>query len=295
MHKRPDPTSHTTSTSCRAATYVAAAVLLGLAIGGGWVVTQVRMAPSAVPAEMSVPVARHGDKRSLSASTHQSLQRTGSGPVWTELSRAQRDVLAPLQERWNTMGELTKRRWLSLADGFDQLSEDDQDKLRRRMQTWANLSVQQRNQARLNFFSSRQLSADELQSKWDAYQALSEEEKRRLAAKAAPKARGAATVLRPPSKRKLASVPAANVAPASVANPPKILPPALVTVPAAVHGTPAPQPPSPPVQTAPVVTPQAAPAVNLPPLGENAPLEQATPSSPITYSHPDFPPVHSPQ
>lgn len=293
MHNRPDRTPDATSPAYSAATFVAAAVLLGLAIGGGWVVSQVRMAPSAVPAEMSVPAAHPGSKRSLSASTHQSLQRTGSGPAWTELSRAQRDVLAPLQERWNSMGELTKRRWLSLADGFDQLSEDDQDKLRRRMQTWASLSVQQRNQARLNFFSSRQLSADELQSKWDAYQALSEEEKRRLAAKAAPKARGAAPALRPQSKRKLATVPAANVTPATVANPPKILPPPAA--PAAVHVAPAPAIPTPPVQTAPVVTPQAAPTVNLPPLGDNAPLEQTTPSNPVTYSHPDFPPVHPPQ
>jgi hypothetical protein len=90
------------------------------------------------------------------------------------------------------------------------------------MQTWSSLSVQQRNQARLNFFTSRQLARG-LQAKWDAYQALSDEEKRRLAAKAAPKTRGAATALRPQSKRKLATIPAASTTPQTVANPPKIL------------------------------------------------------------------------
>jgi hypothetical protein len=52
---------------------------------------------------------------------------------------------------------------------------------------------------------------------------LSSEEKRRLAAKAAPKTRGAATALRPQSKRKLATIPAASTTPQTVANPPKIL------------------------------------------------------------------------
>lgn len=285
MHTR---APNAASSPClRAATTVAAAVLLGLAIGGAWSVSQVRMAPSAVPADLSVPGPSGKPRLSLAAGTHQNLQRSSSGPQWKELSAQQRKVLEPLQERWGSMGELTKRRWMSLADGFEQLQSEDQDKLRQRMQTWASLSVQQRNQARLNFFASRQLSAEELQAKWDAYQALSDEEKRRLAAKAAPKARGAATALQVPAKRKLAVIPAANT-PANVANPPKIPP----------HPTTAvlPPPPEAPVQAAPVTTPQAAPVISLPPLGDNAPLQQTElPRSGGLYSHPDFPPIHSPQ
>ena len=287
------PTSPQNASSplTRAATTVAAAVLLGLAIGGGWVVSQVRMAPSAVPAEMAVPASSGKSKRSLSAGTHQSLQRMGSGPSWNELTRQQREVLTPLKERWSNMGELTKRRWISLAEGFEQLPPEGQDKLRERMQTWANLSVQQRNQARLNFYSSRQLSQEDLQAKWDAYQALSAEEKRRLAAKAAPKARGAANALRPQAKRKLATIPAASNAAPSVANPPKIpLPPPPAAMPARPA---APIAPPPAVQTAPVVVPHAAPVISLPPLGENAPREEVN-DTPVPFhnSHPDFPPVH---
>ncbi|WP_370678881.1 DUF3106 domain-containing protein [Comamonas sp. GB3 AK4-5] len=287
MHTRAP--SAATSPSLRAATTVAVAVLLGLAIGGGWAVSQARMAPSAVPADLSVPGPAGTPHSSLAASTHQELQRSNSGPQWRELSKPQQRVLEPLQERWSNMAELTKRRWMSLADGFDQLQPEDQEKLHRRMQTWASLSAQQRNQARLNFFASRQLSSEELQAKWDAYQALSDEEKRRLAAKAAPKSHGAATALRVPAKRKLATIPAANAPSANVANPPKIPP----HPPAAL-----PHPfPDAPVQTAPVVTPQAAPVINLPPLGDNAPVQQTeTPQSGAVYSpHPDFPPIHSPQ
>lgn len=295
------PTSplNASSTLTRAATTVAAAVLLGLAIGGGWVVSQVRMAPSAVPAEMSVSSASGKARRSLSAGTHQTLQRASSGPGWNELTSVQREVLAPLKERWVTMGELTKRRWISLADGFDQLPPEDQEKLQQRMHTWSSLSVQQRNQARLNFFTSRQLSPEDLQAKWDAYQALSSEEKRRLAAKAAPKTRGAATALRPQSKRKLATIPAASTTPQTVANPPKILlpppqPPVRQQPAPAAPGIPPVAPP--PVQTAPVVVPQAAPVISLPPLGDNAPVEQVTDrDASVSHSHPDFPPIHSPQ
>ena len=287
------PLNASPSFCTRTATIVAAALLLGLAIGGGWVVSQVRMAPSAVPAEMAVPSPGGKTKRSLSAGTHQTLQRTGSGPTWNELTQPQREVLAPLKERWSNMGELTKRRWISLADGFDQLPPEGQEKLRERMQTWASLSVQQRNQARLNFFTSRQLSPEDLQAKWDEYQALSADEKRSLAAKAAPKSRGAANALRPQAKRKLATIPAASSAPATVANPPKIplpLPPVATPAP-----RPAPAPaPVPPVQTAPVTVPQASPVISLPPLGENAPLEQTSePAPPSAHGHPDFPLIHS--
>lgn len=294
MHTSP-PNAPTPLT--RAATTLAAVVLLGLATGGAWIVPQMRMAPSAVPAEMSVSSVSGKSKRSLSASTHQHVQRTGSGPSWSELTRAQRNALAPLNERWSAMGELTKRRWMTLADGFEQLDPEDQAKLQKRMQTWSSLSVQQRNQARLNFFASRQLSPEDLQAKWDAYQALSTEEKRRLAAKATPKTRGAATALRPPSKRKLATIPAASTSSQAVANPPKIPLPLPVQAPPPVSRSTAPVAvPPPPVQTAPVAVPQSSTTISLPPLGDNAPQEQVRDDdAAYSHSHPSFPPIHPPQ
>lgn len=303
MPSNPSTALKSTSPAKQTAISLAIVVLLGMAIGGGWIVSQVRMAPSAVPAEMSVQPQAGKAKRSLTAGTHDQMQRSGSGPAWTSLTRIQRQVLAPLEARWSSMGELTKRRWMSLADGFDQLQPEDQEKLHKRMQTWASLSVQQRNQARLNFYASRQLTTDDLQAKWDEYQALTEEEKRRLAAKAAPKTGGAATVTRPQTKRKLASIPAATVAAPTVANLPKILHPApgasSAPLPHANPSTPAASviaPPPPPVaQPAPIVVPQSQSAITLPPLSENAPLENRAPPTPTTYAHPDFTPIHPPQ
>jgi len=49
--------------------------------------------------------------------------------------------------------------------------------------------------------------ADERKAKWEAYQALSAEEKRRLAERAAPRPPGAAGSIRPVPAQKLAPVP----------------------------------------------------------------------------------------
>ena len=70
---------------------------------------------------------------------------------------------------------------------------------------------EQRAQARLNFGKtkelSRQLTPEEKKARWEAYQALSPEEKQKLAAKASPNPTGAATAVKPVSPQKLAAVP----------------------------------------------------------------------------------------
>ena len=92
------------------------------------------------------------------------------------------------------------------------------------MTAWASLSAQQRNQARLNFAVTNRLSTEDKRSQWDAYQALSEEEKRKLAARANTKPQGAAPALRPSASKRLAKVPAAVNPAGNPANPPKIPP-----------------------------------------------------------------------
>jgi hypothetical protein len=80
-----------------------------------------------------------------------------------------------------------------------------------RMNEWVTLSPQQRAQARLNFARtkelSKQLTPEEKKAKWETYQALSPEEKQKLAAKANPKPAGAATAVKPVAPQKLAPVP----------------------------------------------------------------------------------------
>lgn len=80
-----------------------------------------------------------------------------------------------------------------------------------RMSEWVALSPQQRAEARLNFAKTRELSKqltpEEKKAKWQAYQALSPEEKQKLAAKASSKPAGAATAVKPVARQKLAVIP----------------------------------------------------------------------------------------
>jgi Protein of unknown function (DUF3106) len=128
-------------------------------------------------------------------------------PLWSDLTDAQHQALAPLSELWPTMREPHKRKWLALSENFSQLSADEQSVLQGRMTGWAKLSPRQRAAARLNFANVKQLSPEELRTKWEAYQALSPEAKKKLAAQHQNKMVGAAPAVKPTTADKL-TVPA---------------------------------------------------------------------------------------
>lgn len=140
---------------------------------------------------------------------------------WASLSPAQRTALAPLARNWNQLSEGHQRKWIALAENFNRMPPAEQAKLHSRMAEWVALSPQQRTQARLNFGEAQQLPADEKKAKWEAYQALPAEEKRRLATDAAAKPPATAAALKPVPADKLANVPKGR--PGEVAKPPRIL------------------------------------------------------------------------
>lgn len=256
---------------------VASVLLLGFAAGGLWTAGQVALAPSTVPAYLAVK--DNTDNSSLSSSTHApQLRISPSGPIWREITEAQRQVLMPLRERWDTIGALAKRRWLVLADRYPTMDETERTKLVSRMHTWASLSAQQRNQARLNFESARRLSAQELQKKWDEYQALSAAEKNRLAEQARTKARIAKK-----AKRRLAAPPQE---PESETLPVVTQPVATPKASPSIHI--APLPPSAAhteVLSQPITIPQSMPSVELPPLPVTPDVNQAGNTTPSTPKH----------
>jgi hypothetical protein len=135
-----------------------------------------------------------------------------SGPSWSELTPEQQQALLPLMSDWNGLNEPQKRKWLEISKNYRALTPTEKTKLSSRMSEWVALSPQQRAQARLNFGKtkelSRQLTPEEKKAKWNAYQALSPEEKQKLVAKANPKPSGAATALKPVPPQKLATLPA---------------------------------------------------------------------------------------
>jgi hypothetical protein len=199
---------------------VLALALLGALLVGAWKAAgQLSEQPGTIyttPENIRRPHAVAGPAGTVS------VQQPSEGPGWETLNTPQKLALYPLAERWALLSEVQKRRWLALSQTFHTLPEAEQARLHGRMTAWASLSVQQRNQARINFAATQRLTPDDKRSQWDAYQALSEEEKRRLAASAATKPRGAATSIKPVPAKKFTRVPAAKQAPDNVANPPKV-------------------------------------------------------------------------
>ncbi|WP_240788750.1 DUF3106 domain-containing protein [Ramlibacter henchirensis] len=137
-------------------------------------------------------------------------QAPGAGPAWNELSPQQRVALQPLAGTWATLTEPHKRKWIALSRNYAGMSPQEQAKLHSRMSEWAALSPQQRTQARLNFGQTQGVSPDDKKAKWEAYQALSEEEKRKLAAGANARTPPTAAAVKPVPAEKLTNVPRAE-------------------------------------------------------------------------------------
>ncbi|SFM43836.1 DUF3106 domain-containing protein [Variovorax sp. OV329] len=152
-------------------------------------------------------------------------------PLWSELTPGQQKSLEPLAGPWNTLHPAQKRKWIALSGNFDSMSPVEQETLHSRMTEWAALSASDRTRARLNFAEVKRLAPeDERKAKWEAYQALSEEEKRKLAERAGTRPPSAAAPVRPVPAQKFAPVPSVS-ATASSQFPPRIqlAPPVIPT------------------------------------------------------------------
>jgi hypothetical protein len=159
-------------------------------------------APSAPRTGASTPASRASGKSGVKSAKVPAPTK----PLWSELTEPQRKALAPLSAKWDTVSEAQKRKWLALSQNFPRLAPEEQAKLHSRMTEWVALSPQQRTQARLNFGNTQEISRDDKKAKWEAYQALSPEEKRKLAAGAA-KPPPTAAALKPVPAEKLTKVP----------------------------------------------------------------------------------------
>lgn len=149
---------------------------------------------------------------SPSATVEKPSRVTNARPLWKELSPSQQQALSPLAAHWDSLSGGHKRKWLALSRNHGKLSPAEQAKLHSRMSEWAGLSQQERAQARFNFDEAKQIPSDERKAKWEAYQALSENERRALAERATTThAPGATATARPVPAQKLAPIPASAV------------------------------------------------------------------------------------
>lgn len=141
------------------------------------------------------------------AGTSAGSVRTPVRPGWNDLTVRQQAALTPLAAHWASLSETQRQKWIALSRNYDRLSEGEQAKLQERMSDWAALSVQQRNQARLNFAETSKLPADEKKARWEAYQALSEEERGKLASTSKPtRPAGGAATIKPEAQPRLTRI-----------------------------------------------------------------------------------------
>lgn len=140
------------------------------------------------------------------------------GPAWSQLSASQRNALKPLEREWGVMDAPRKQKWLEMTARFDKMSPDERARVQERMADWAQLSPQQRGQARVNFQGAKQLPTEERQARWQAYQELPEDQRNQLADTARNNARKSGAAPRP-----AAAAVAKSGAPAKPAGPqPKV-------------------------------------------------------------------------
>lgn len=108
-------------------------------------------------------------------------------PLWHELTPGQQTVLAPIEKTWDENDAQRKRKWVELAARYPRMTADEQANAQKRIADWAKLTPTERRAARQNFQAAQQVDPDRRAAKWEAYQALPDEEKRRLAEQRAAK------------------------------------------------------------------------------------------------------------
>jgi hypothetical protein len=140
-----------------------------------------------------------------------------SGVRWSELPPQKQRSLLPLRDIWHRLSEPHQKKWLELAKNFDKMSPQEQHQLHSRMFDWTVLNPKDRDLARLNFAKTPTMTSEQRAANWEAYQALSDEDKLYLAQKAQKKKlKSGAIAIKPIPQRELV-VPPRRIPPESIA------------------------------------------------------------------------------
>ena len=114
-----------------------------------------------------------------------SLPQVAMAKGWDLLTPEQQEILAPLESDWSTLSKDRQKKWVAVANRYPQMSDSEKNVLQSRMTEWAKLSTEQRRVARDNYLSTLKFPPEKKAEAWQAYQQLSEEDKKKLAEKKA--------------------------------------------------------------------------------------------------------------
>lgn len=136
--------------------------------------------------------------------------------TWEGLKPGQRKILAPLESDWDYMSPDSRKKWIQVSNIYPKMSAQDQERLQSRMTSWSNLSQKDRRLARDNYLSSLKFPAEKKAEAWNAYQKLSDDQKKKLAeseVKKKPTAANAPTLQQHPIKQNPTLTPIAPAEP----------------------------------------------------------------------------------
>lgn len=149
-------------------------------------------------------------------------------PAWSELSPAQKQILAPLAADWDRMDQFRRSKWIGIAQRYPAMGAEEQARVQRRMTAWAKLTPEERKQAREKYKSLQKAPPEKketVKQKWQEYKGLPDDEKARLKANSPPQSAGSRAVgttplAKPaPAKTPLMHRPAAPTPKPAVADP----------------------------------------------------------------------------
>lgn len=136
--------------------------------------------------------------------------------TWEGLKPSQQKILAPLESDWDYMSPDSRKKWIQVSNIYPKMSAQDQERLQSRMTSWSNLSQKDRRLARDNYLSSLKFPAEKKAEAWNAYQKLSDDQKKKLAeseVKKKPTAANAPTLQQHPIKQNPTLTPTAPAEP----------------------------------------------------------------------------------
>jgi Protein of unknown function (DUF3106) len=141
--------------------------------------------------------------------------------AWSGLTPKQQALLAPLERDWADISDSQRSKWLSATPTLATMSGEEIKRVHDRIRDWTRLSGAERVNARIGFQVAKQLTAEQLQARWEAYQALPLAERQALADKGMARRQALAAA---PAPKSLAAQAKSNIVPAA----PKLVAPTVV-------------------------------------------------------------------
>ena len=80
-------------------------------------------------------------------------------PSWIELKSYQQEILRPLEQNWETMDSIQKKKWLKITRYYLKKTPQEQDRIQSQMKSWSMITSEQRDQARKRFGEIEKLPA----------------------------------------------------------------------------------------------------------------------------------------